>query len=473
MAVYGYVRVSHEDSKKSGLSVGAQKDAITRYCERRELDSPQWFIDEAVSAWKIQFYRRPQGGKLREIMKAGDTIIFYRLDRGFRSLLDFVRTVPVWIDEGVNVVILDQNFDFTTANGKLFLNVMAAYAQWKSDMISQRTKAGLERRKLGVSKPKRAKFKWQGSSAVRASTSKVRNLSTLPQRVFSYGRVSHINSMEGMSLDAQRQAIDDYVEWNLEGVPRCAHFEDHAVSAYSNPLVERPSGAKLDSELREGDHVVFARLDRVWRSTLDMAKTWEDWKKRGITVHFADTSLDSSTASGEALMELLAVFAKWESADSSERVKAALDRAKREGRAVNRESPIGFETVVRGTSKVFAPNTTQIRDAWMVNHLRNRHGMTVHQTAEHMEKIVAYRENRKPFPICGVSYLKIPKYFGVKSMKDVPKSILKSMATSSVDKSIYLPTWTVDRIKKFRVCNKWAELTKNLEALRATTPSPQ
>lgn len=466
-AVYGYCRVSHEESKKSGLSVAAQKDAITRYCQHKKLAKPRFFVDEAVSAWKVRFFQRPKGKILRNLMKPGDTIIFYRLDRGFRSLLDFVKTVPVWIEEGYNVVILDQNFDLTTANGKLFLNVMAAYAQWKSDMISQRTKAGLERKRLlGSKRPPRTKLQWQ-SSAFSAAAPQISpdTMSAETGRVFSYGRVSHRDSMEGMSLEAQRTAINDYIGWNLAGIPRGQHFEDHAVSAYHNALVVRPGGKDLNSQLASGDHVVFARLDRVWRSTIDMALTWTDWKARGISVHFADTGLSTANASGEALMELLTVFAKWESADISERTKAALRKAREQGKPTCSVAPMGSKIITSGNKKWLVPDCETIADMWFISHIRNTTGMSFRKISDHMEKVCASRENRQEISEAGIYKSCLARRFGVSGLGQIPKKQLAKLCVSK-DKSLYYRQWDYRRCEM--AYKNWPKVQQQVRQIKSS-----
>jgi len=69
---------------------------------------------------------------------------FWKLDRLGRSLRDLVNLVAKFQDVGVGFKSLQDNIDTTTPTGKLTFHLFAALAEFERDIISSRTKAGLQ-----------------------------------------------------------------------------------------------------------------------------------------------------------------------------------------------------------------------------------------------------------------------------------------------------------------------------------------
>jgi DNA invertase Pin-like site-specific DNA recombinase len=154
--VYGYMRVSHDDSAQSGLGLKAQRQQILNWyrmlrSQPKHRGNMEWgklVIDKAVSAYSKKFITRPAGRWLHEQLQTGDHIIFARLDRGFRNLRDCLAMMEVWRDKGVIVHFCDIQVDSGTAIGKLVINIMGTISEWYSATISERTKEALAQRKL-------------------------------------------------------------------------------------------------------------------------------------------------------------------------------------------------------------------------------------------------------------------------------------------------------------------------------------
>lgn len=79
--------------------------------------------------------------------RAVDVVLVAGLDRLGRSLVDVVSRVDRLSRAGVALVSLREGFDFTSAAGRLQLGVLAAVAEFERELISQRTRAALERRR--------------------------------------------------------------------------------------------------------------------------------------------------------------------------------------------------------------------------------------------------------------------------------------------------------------------------------------
>jgi DNA invertase Pin-like site-specific DNA recombinase len=125
----GYIRVS-KDKQATIL----QEDAMKReQCDRV-------FTDKMTG----KRFDRPEFLKMLEMLRPGDILVIWRLDRLGRSLKDLIETVNELAARGVELRSLKENIDTSTPTGKLMFHVMAALAEFERDVISERTQAGLE-----------------------------------------------------------------------------------------------------------------------------------------------------------------------------------------------------------------------------------------------------------------------------------------------------------------------------------------
>jgi DNA invertase Pin-like site-specific DNA recombinase len=79
-----------------------------------------------------------------DYLNAEDTLIVWKLDRLGRSLKQLIETVESLQKRKINLVSLTEHIDTTTATGKLFFQFIAMLAEFERNLISERTKAGLE-----------------------------------------------------------------------------------------------------------------------------------------------------------------------------------------------------------------------------------------------------------------------------------------------------------------------------------------
>jgi DNA invertase Pin-like site-specific DNA recombinase len=136
-----YIRVSTDRQGESGLGLEAQRTAI---------DASRYQIDRyEIDVLSGRTLKRPGLLKAVEDCKAGnsDGIIVAKLDRLSRSLIDFAGLLSEAKSGGWNLVALDLGVDLTTPSGEFLASVMAACAQWESQMIGQRVKEALAVRK--------------------------------------------------------------------------------------------------------------------------------------------------------------------------------------------------------------------------------------------------------------------------------------------------------------------------------------
>lgn len=140
----GYGRVSTRDQHPE-----AQHDALLAAgCE-------EIFID--IASGKLA--RRPQLEKaLLSANRRGDQLVITKLDRLGRSLEHLIDLSKLLDSRGVDLVVLDQGIDTSTAVGRLFFQIIGAIAEFEHSLMSERTMDGLAaaraRGRTGGQKPK-------------------------------------------------------------------------------------------------------------------------------------------------------------------------------------------------------------------------------------------------------------------------------------------------------------------------------
>jgi len=167
-------------------------------------------------------------------------------------------------------------------------------------------------------------------------------------KAYGYIRVSRDEQVEsGLSLEAQEQIAHSFWERNLKGkgLEWGGLWADEAVSAFKRPLLRRPNGQKFVTIAKPGDHIVVTRFDRCFRSMLDFVNTFRLLETREIILHILDAPGDPGTANGRAMLQMLCVFAEWESRVKSERVKAAMVILRQQGKHTGGKPPWGYKVV--------------------------------------------------------------------------------------------------------------------------------
>ena len=124
----GYARVSTQDQKPA-----LQRDALTAAgCEK--------LFEETASGAQRD---RPQLQAAVDYMRAGDTLVVWKLDRLARSMKQLIETVEDLDARGIGFRSLTETIDTTTPGGKLVFHIFGALAEFERSIIRERTKAGL------------------------------------------------------------------------------------------------------------------------------------------------------------------------------------------------------------------------------------------------------------------------------------------------------------------------------------------
>ena len=73
------------------------------------------------------------------------TVVVFKLDRAFRSVKHMHDTLTAWEMAGVGFRSMRENFETTTAAGRLMLNILGSLAEFELELIRERVKAGMDR----------------------------------------------------------------------------------------------------------------------------------------------------------------------------------------------------------------------------------------------------------------------------------------------------------------------------------------
>lgn len=166
-------------------------------------------------------------------------------------------------------------------------------------------------------------------------------------RAVLYVRISTLEQLKGVSLEAQEERLRAYCQMSgLEVGPEDV-IREEGVSA-SVALNKRPGGARLLERIGQGcSNVVGLKLDRLFRDAYDALGQTKAWDRAGITLHLVDmggASLNTTSAMGRMLLTCMAGFAELERNLVSDRTCLSL-KYKRLHREVYNHAPYGFEIV--------------------------------------------------------------------------------------------------------------------------------
>jgi DNA invertase Pin-like site-specific DNA recombinase len=133
MSLIGYARVSSADQ-----SLEIQLDALRHAgCERIFQEKRSGRTADDRQEWL----------ECMEFLREGDVLVFTRLDRVGRSMVDLANIGRELQDKGVEVRCLLQPIDTTTAEGRLFWGMLAAFAEYDVDLKRARQKEGIAKAK--------------------------------------------------------------------------------------------------------------------------------------------------------------------------------------------------------------------------------------------------------------------------------------------------------------------------------------
>src|SRR3990172_6555642 len=142
-----------------------------------------------------------------------------------------------------------------------------------------------------------------------------------------YARVSSV----GQSLDVQREKL-----------AHCDKIFDEKVSATAGT---QPRLKSCLEYVREGDTLAVTRLDRLARSIRHLCDIAEELERKNVNLHVIDQQIDTSTATGRLLFNLLGAIAQFETELRAERQAEGIRKAKEHGVKFGRQKALDADDI--------------------------------------------------------------------------------------------------------------------------------
>lgn len=139
--IYSYMRVSIQGGDQTTVN---QKLKIDEYAQRMGFS-----IDEEI-ALEISSRKTLEARRITELidrLKDGDVLISYSLSRIARNTVEIIQTIDSLLNKGVQVILIAENLNLKKHDpvSKLMVSIFGSFAELERSLISERTKAGLER----------------------------------------------------------------------------------------------------------------------------------------------------------------------------------------------------------------------------------------------------------------------------------------------------------------------------------------
>lgn len=127
--IFGYARVSTHEQDHA-----LQLDALHKA-------GVEEVVTDTISGTKRE---RPGLDRLLDKVRAGDSIVVWRLDRLARSLTNLLELVDTLNKKGVSIRSLHEDINTASANGRLILHIFGALGEFEAALVKERTMAGLQ-----------------------------------------------------------------------------------------------------------------------------------------------------------------------------------------------------------------------------------------------------------------------------------------------------------------------------------------
>jgi site-specific DNA recombinase len=183
-------------------------------------------------------------------------------------------------------------------------------------------------------------------------------------KTIGYVRVSTDKQAErGVSLEAQAEKI------RAMGVVHNAGEIELIVESESAKNLQRPGMERMLAEVERGDVkvVIIAKLDRLTRSVKDLCTLLERFSRRGVTLISVAESLDTGSAAGRLVLNIMTAVSQWEREAIGERTRDAMSHKRSNGECVGN---IRYGYRLCGDGKHVEPDMTEQRVLTEIRGLR-------------------------------------------------------------------------------------------------------
>lgn len=199
----GYARVSTQEQ-----CLDMQRDALIKHGV-----DPKWIFSDEMSGKSME---RPGLRNALRIMRPGNVLVVWKLDRLGRSLLGVLNTLEMLRGKQMEFRSLTEAFDTTTPIGDAMMKIALVFAQLERDMISERTKTGVRR-------------------AMERGVKFGREAAMTPLRIAEYKRLISLNpdmtkrdivaALQSPEFTPPTISINSFYNWQRKGMPGLEQHE--------------------------------------------------------------------------------------------------------------------------------------------------------------------------------------------------------------------------------------------------------
>lgn len=222
-----------------------------------------------------------------------------------------------------------------------------------------------------------------------------------PTRAVAYIRVSTDKQADhGISLDAQRAKVEAYAKlYDLELV------EVIVDAGASAKTLDRPGLSRALAMLTSGkaDAILVMKLDRLTRSVCDLGHLLESYFAAGRwALMSVSENIDTRSAAGRLVLNVLASVAQWEREATGERTKVAMSLKKERREYTGGRAPYGWRLADDGVRlEVYPPEQAVIAEA----HTARAEGMSYREVALRLDNLGHLTREGQPFSVSSVHRL--------------------------------------------------------------------
>jgi DNA invertase Pin-like site-specific DNA recombinase len=189
---YGYIRISTDKQTTEN-----QRFEIQNFTNKRQIFINEW-VDETISSTKKLEIRK--FGALLQRMQKGDVLIVSELSRLGRNLMQIMKILHDCMEKDVMVYTVKENYELgNNINSKVLAFAFGLSAEIERNLISQRTKEALARRKAEgqiLGRPKGSKSK------MRKLTGKEDDIKSLINKKISYSAIGRILGVHRLTVSS-------------------------------------------------------------------------------------------------------------------------------------------------------------------------------------------------------------------------------------------------------------------------------
>jgi len=137
-------------------------------------------------------------------------------------------------------------------------------------------------------------------------------------------------SEEGMALVgyARVSSVGQTLEVQLDKLQQCDKIFQEKVSGVTD---KRPQLQTCLEYVRQGDTLVVTKLDRLARSTLHLCQIAADLERKQVALQVLDQNIDTNSATGRLLFNMLGAIAQFETEIRAERQREGIQKARERG----------------------------------------------------------------------------------------------------------------------------------------------